>query len=176
MLGCNVPVNTQIFFMEWIIQIFGEGKDLSVSQMCCRAVVVFIAALIMLRVTGQRTFGNKTAVDQVVMIMLGAILSRGVTGSSPFLPVMGASLVIVVIHRLFAWISIYNDSFSNLVEGKEMLLYKEGKYFRRNMKRCMVSEKDMLESVRIEINDDTLTKVSSMSMERCGSISIVKKN
>jgi uncharacterized membrane protein YcaP (DUF421 family) len=68
--------------MQLLVSIFGEGRDLSVLQMSFRAVVVFLLALLMLRITGQRTFGQKTAVDQVVMIILGAVLSRGVTGSS----------------------------------------------------------------------------------------------
>jgi uncharacterized membrane protein YcaP (DUF421 family) len=161
--------------MEWLIQVFGSGKDLTILQMSCRAVVVFLAALAMLRLTGQRTFGHKTAVDQVVMIMLGAVLSRGVTGSSPFLPVMCASLVIVLFHRLLGWLCTYNDRVGDLIKGMDIILYRDGRYLEKNMKRCMVTKKDLLESVRIEINEDDLSNVALLSMERCGSISVVKK-
>jgi uncharacterized membrane protein YcaP (DUF421 family) len=161
--------------MQLLVSIFGEGRDLSVLQMSFRAVVVFLLALLMLRITGQRTFGQKTAVDQVVMIILGAVLSRGVTGSSPFLPVICASFVIVLFHRFLAWIVLFNHSLNDLVKGKEIKLFENGNYLRDHMKKCMVTEKDIEESVRIEINEDDLTNVRSISMERCGSISIVKK-
>lgn len=161
--------------MELLVSIFGEGKELTVLQMSCRAIAVFVLALVMLRITGQRTFGHKTAVDQVVMIMLGTILSRAVTGSSPFVPVIGASVVIVLFHRLLGWLSIYSKAIGNLVKGKEIPLYKNGRFLPENMKKCMVTEKDMLESVRIETNEDGLSNVESMHMERCGSISVVAK-
>jgi uncharacterized membrane protein YcaP (DUF421 family) len=161
--------------MEWLIHVFGSGRDLTMLQMSCRALVVFLAALAMLRVTGQRTFGHKTAVDQVVMIMLGAILSRGVTGSSPFLPVICASLVIVLFHRLLGWVCTYNDGIGNLIKGEDIVLYRNGTYLTKNMKRCMVTKKDLQESVRLELNEDDLSNVELLSMERCGSISVVKK-
>jgi uncharacterized membrane protein YcaP (DUF421 family) len=161
--------------MEWLISIFGAGKDLTILQMSFRAIAVFLLALVMLRITGQRTFGHKTAVDQVVMIMLGAILSRAVTGSSPFFPVISASIVIVLFHRLLGWISVYSKTLGNLVKGKEIRLYHNGKYLVENMKKCMVTEKDMLESVRIETNADGLANVETVTMERCGSISVVTK-
>ncbi len=161
--------------MDFLIRIFGEGKELTVLQMSLRAIAVFLLAIILLRITGQRTFGNKSAVDQVVMIMLGAILSRGVTGSSPFLPVLGASAVIVLLHRLLGWLSVYSNAVGNLVKGKKVPLYQDGVLLRGNMKKCMVTEKDLLESVRIETNAEELTHVQSMHMERSGSISVVKK-
>jgi uncharacterized membrane protein YcaP (DUF421 family) len=161
--------------MEWLITIFGTGKDLTVVQMSCRAIAVFLLALVLLRITGQRTFGHKTAFDQVVMIMLGAILSRGVTGSSPFFPVISASVVIVVLHRVLGWISMYNKTLGMLVKGEEIILYKNGRYHQKSMQKCMVTEKDMLESVRIETNADDLANVDIVTMERCGSISIVTK-
>jgi uncharacterized membrane protein YcaP (DUF421 family) len=161
--------------MDWLISIFGEGKELTVLQMSCRAIAVFILALVMLRITGQRTFGHKSAVDHVVMIMLGAILSRAVTGSSPFVPVISASVVIVLFHRLLGWLTVYNDVLGSLVKGKEIPLYQNGRFLRQNMEKCMVTEKDMLESIRIQTNADGLSNVKSMYMERCGSISIVTK-
>jgi uncharacterized membrane protein YcaP (DUF421 family) len=83
--------------------------------------------------------------------------------------------VIVLFHRFLAWIVLFNHSLNDLVKGKEIKLFENGNYLRDHMKKCMVTEKDIEESVRIEINEDDLTNVRSISMERCGSISIVKK-
>src|SRR5215831_11046179 len=72
--------------MEWIRILFGEGKDLDCLQMSCRAVVAFFITLVLIRMAGIRTFGKKSAFDNVIIIMLGSILSRVVVGASPFIP------------------------------------------------------------------------------------------
>lgn len=70
--------------MDWIKVFFGEGKDLDALQMSCRSVVTFIIALVLLRLAGIRTFGKRSAFDNVIIIMLGSILSRVPVGASPF--------------------------------------------------------------------------------------------
>ena len=67
-----------------ITEIFGSGEDLSPMQMAARAFVMFFIALLLIRLAGMRVFGIRTAFDNILVIMLGAILSRGVAGSSPF--------------------------------------------------------------------------------------------
>lgn len=66
--------------------IIGSGTDLTTSQMIMRGIIVFVLALVMLRIVGRLCFGIGTPFDRVVTILLGAILSKAVTGSSPFVP------------------------------------------------------------------------------------------
>src|SRR4051812_16129071 len=111
--------------MEWIRSLYGEGTDLTVLQMSVRGITVFLAALIMLRFAGARTLGKKTAIDNVIMIMLGAILSRAVVGVSPFIPVLVSSFCIVLFHRLLAVICVYSDSAGKVLKGERISLYKD---------------------------------------------------
>ena len=161
--------------MNLLLNLFGEGKDLTVLQMSLRAFVVFIAALLMLRVTGQRTFGQKSAMDNVVMIMLGAILSRAVTGSSPFLPVIAASLVIVVFHRLLGWLTLKSDRIGNWIKGERVLLFRNGKQQKKNMDSTLLSHKDVMEGIRVMINEDDTENISEVYLERSGEVSVIKK-
>jgi uncharacterized membrane protein YcaP (DUF421 family) len=50
--------------------VFGEGKDLSTLQMAMRTIVVFIACLALIRISGRRSFGNPSPLDYVVAILL----------------------------------------------------------------------------------------------------------
>lgn len=161
--------------MHILLTLFGEGKDLNSLQMVCRAIVSFFLTLGLIRVAGIRTFGKKTAFDNVIVIMLGSIFSRVVVGASAFIPTTLACLAFVLIHRLLAWLSLYNDTIGRWVKGEPSSLYSEGKLHEENMRGARVSEKDLRESVRQQINEDSLEHVREIIQERNGEISVVKK-
>ena len=160
--------------MEWIKIIFGEGRDLDCLQMSCRAIVAFFETLILIRIAGIRTFGKKSAFDNVIIIMLGSILSRVVVGASPFLPTTVACLAFVLVHWLLAWLSLYNDTIGRWVKGEKSSLFKDGRPNARNMRRSRISEKDLEEGLRLRINDETFEQVKEIFIERNGEISVVK--
>src|ERR1017187_7797302 len=109
--------------MELIYKIFGEGNDLNIMQMSTRAVLVFIIALILIRISGRRSFGLRTAFDNIIVVLLGAILSRVVVGASPFIPVVIACFVIVILHRMFGWLIVKHKTFARLIEGNKILVF-----------------------------------------------------
>lgn len=162
--------------MDILYTLFGEGKDLNSLQMVCRAIVSFFLTLVLIRIAGIRTFGKKTAFDNVIVIMLGSIFSRVVVGASPFIATTLACLAFVLIHRLLAWISLYNDTVGRWVKGEATSLYADGKRNEANMRAARISEKDLLESIRQQINEDSLEKVKEIIQERNGEVSVVKKD
>lgn len=103
--------------MNTIAILFGEGKNLNALQMGMRALVVFVIALTLIRIAGRRSFGQRAAFDYVVAILLGATLSRTIVGASPFLATVMASIVIVVLHRLVAWLCMHSRALERLVVG-----------------------------------------------------------
>lgn len=105
--------------MDTLTQIFGIGKDLSVLQMTDRALVVFIIALVLIRISGRRSFGLHTPLDNIITIVLGAVLSRAIVGASDFMPVIASSAILVLVHRLFAWLMVRYSIFSKLITGKK---------------------------------------------------------
>ena len=161
--------------MDWIKLIFGEGRDLNTLQMSCRAVVAFLITLALIRIGGIRTFGKKSAFDNVIIIMLGSILSRVVVGVSPFVPTTVACLAFVLVHWLLARISWNNDVVGRWIKGKRSCLYADGHLQRRNMKKARISEKDLMEGLRLKINDESFDQVEKIFIERNGEISVVKK-
>ena len=158
-----------------LYQLFGEGKDLDALQMADRAFVMFFITLFLIRVAGMRAFGQKSAFDMIIVIMLGAILSRAVSGDSPFFATVTAGAVLAVIHRLLALASVFSDTIGWMIKGKKTILFKNNAIIKKNMIRCSVSYKDLQEEVRLILNETTMDNVVEISMERSGKISIVKK-
>src|SRR6185503_4368379 len=66
--------------MDWPT-LFGSGTDLTIAQMAFRGAAVFVLTLLLLRVSGRRSFGQHRAFDTCTLVLLGSILSRAVDGS-----------------------------------------------------------------------------------------------
>ena len=161
--------------MDIIITIFGEGKDLTIGQVIARAIAIFLITLILIRISGRRSFGVKTPLDNIIVILLGALLSRAIAGVSPFVPVVAASFTLVIIHRLLGRIISHSKKFKKVIESEKILLFKEGKFIDENLKKALVNEEDVLSGVRTVALTDELSKVDRIFMESSGKFSIIQK-
>jgi uncharacterized membrane protein YcaP (DUF421 family) len=155
--------------------LFGSGESLTPLQMGVRALVMFFVTLALIRIGGMRIFGERSAFDNILVIMLGAVLARGVVGASPFLSTIAASAVMVVIHRLLALLAMRYIWIGKIVKGIHRSLYKDGQLQIKNMEMATISKDDIMEGVRMQINSATLENVKEVYIEKNGQVSVVKK-
>lgn len=163
---------------SFFINLLGLNADvetITASQMAVRAVLVFIAALAMLRVAGPRTFGRDTAFDLVLKITLGSMLSRAVVAASPFAATLVACAVFVGLHRLLAMLAYHYKGIGWLIKGESSLLAEKGELLRANMRQNEITEKELLEGLRETANTQSLDQIKTVHLERSGKISVVKK-
>jgi len=156
-------------------ELFGRSDDLTALSMTLRSFMMFFVALALIRIGGMRIFGKKTAFDNILVIMLGAILARGVVGASAFFPTVAAAAVMVVIHKILALLAMKHIWVGKIVKGIHRSLYKDGKMNTKNMKIAAISKDDLMEGVRLEIHSDSLDDVQEAIIEKNGQVSIVKK-
>jgi uncharacterized membrane protein YcaP (DUF421 family) len=162
--------------MELLIEVFGEGKDLTSLQMGLRAIAVFFASLLAVRISGRRSFGQRSSFDSVVAVLLGATLSRVVVGASPAIPTVIASLVIVLLHRVLAWACVRSVRLESLVAGVERELFRDGQFNERQLSAALITRADVFEAVRKELGTQSLEKVTIAILERNGEISLIRKD
>ena len=161
--------------MDIIIKIFGQGKDLAIWQMCARAFLVYFIALVLIHISGKRTFGKKSSFDTTITIILGAVLSRAIVGASPFLSTVAGSLTLVLIHRGLAWLILYNKNFGKMLKGEKIALYQNGQIIDKNLKKCFITHDDLMSDVRLKANADNFDTVKEVYMENSGELSVVLK-
>ena len=73
------------FFTD-LIGLHETAQTISAGQISARTAVVFLVAIVLLRLSGRRTFASNSALEMVVKFMLGATLSRAITADAPFSP------------------------------------------------------------------------------------------
>jgi len=165
-------------FYDFVTPLLGldsAPKDLTFFQISLRGIVVFLATLIMVRLGHKRSLARKTAFDAVLIVILASVLSRAINGSSAFFATLGGSLVIVVLHRLFAFIAYYWHWFGVLIKGSPELIIQDGDLLLGAMRRNHVSRHDIEEDMRLTARAEKLSEIRKAYVERSGDISFIKR-
>ena len=152
-----------------------EAKDLTFIQISLRGVVVFIATMIMVRLGHKRSLSRKTAFDAVLLVILASVLSRAINGSAAFFATLGGGLVLVLLHRLLAFIAFHSHWFGCLIKGLPEVIIEDGNFVFGTMRRNHISTHDVEEDMRLSLRDDDISKVKKARVERSGDISFIKK-
>ena len=167
-------MNTFSELLQTLLGISTEPKELTFLQVSVRGVVVFIATLVMVRLSSKRSLAEKTAFDAVLVVIIGSMLSRAINGSAAFLPTLGSGFVLVLLHRLFGLTAFYSHAFGIVLKGKPAVLVQNGRLQHKNMLWNHISEHDLQEDMRLEAKTDDLSKIKTARVERSGDISFIK--
>jgi uncharacterized membrane protein YcaP (DUF421 family) len=88
-------------------------------------------------------------------------------------PRIGASFVIVIVHRLLAHAAYHSPTLGNLIKGKDKILVEGGNFCRETMRRTAVSEDDLREDLRLSAEIEEISKVKIARLERSGDLSFI---
>jgi len=163
-------------FVGPLLGLGAEPRDLTFIQISLRGVVVFIATLIMVRVGHKRSLSRKTAFDAVLLVILASVLSRAINGSAAFFATLGGGLVLVLLHRLLAFIAFHSHWFGCLIKGLPEVIVEDGDFILPTMRRNHISTHDFEEDMRLSLRDDDISKVKKARVERSGDISFIKRD
>lgn len=162
---------------EYVELIFGLKEEaLTWWQMSARAVGVFFAALLIIRMGNHRIFGKNSAFDIVLGIIYGSILSRAITGNSPFVPTIVAAFVLVMLHKLLASFTFHSGfGLSSFIKGAPRTLVKDGKLQQKAMEENSITKNDLTEAIRSSGNFGGVDRIKYAYLERSGKISVILK-
>jgi uncharacterized membrane protein YcaP (DUF421 family) len=150
-------------------------KEMGVGQIVLRALLIYLAGLVILRFGEHRFLGKHTAFDIVLGFILGSVLSRAVNGSAPLLGTVVAAALLVALHWLFALGTFRSHPFGSLVKGNPHRLVSGGQVDWNAMRRNRISRRDLEEALRLGGNRPDLEGIDEAYFERSGNISFVPR-
>jgi uncharacterized membrane protein YcaP (DUF421 family) len=109
--------------------------------------------------------------DAATTVLLGAVLSRGVVGASPFGATVAAAAVLVLLHRLLGWLSVRWDGFDVFVNGHERVIVSEGHEHSQALSSALITRRDLDEAVRKKAGHAGAA-IELATLERDGEISL----
>ena len=160
-----------------ISELLGLGADkLLLWQMALRAVLVYLAAIVLVRLGEKRFLGNFAALDIILGFMLGSVLAGAITGSTGFFEtILGAALILVFMHWLFAQLAYSSERIADVIKGDPRVLVREGQFQRDAMRASHITEEDLMAVVRVKGQLDDVQKIAEARLERNGEISVIER-
>ena len=145
-------------------------------EFCLRAVVVYVAVLLLVRLTGKRSVGQFTPFDMIVLILLGSAVQNSLLGDD--ISLLGGLLLATTLMGLnwaVGFASARSRKIDSLVEGQAVLLARDGKVFHQVLEREQISPGDFEEALRGHGLLDA-ENVRCAFLETNGDISIIKRD
>jgi uncharacterized membrane protein YcaP (DUF421 family) len=169
-------MNTLWDFLESLLGLAAEPKNLTFIQISLRGLIVMVAALAMIRIGTKRSLAEKTAFDAVLLVVLASVLARAVNGSAAFFPTLGATFVLVFAHRLFGSIGCRWHAFGMLIKGQPDVIVKNGNVNWKVLRQNHISKHDLEEDLRLNAKTEDISKIRIARVERSGDISFIKND
>lgn len=160
--------------MEMLRVLIGPDDAPSVAQFCIRAVIIFAFGIACIRIAGRRTFAQASPLDIIVAVMVGSNLSRAMTGKASFIGGLTATLVIVLLHRVLAMVSLRSERLARWIKCGPVTLISNGVIDRAQMTRHGIGESDLMEGLRME-QTGSVSEVLLATLEGGGKISVIKR-
>lgn len=152
-----------------------KPEHLTVVQMSLRALVIFLIALVMLRVAHKRFFARRNAIDVLLTFVLASTLARAINGGAAFFPTIGAGFILIFLHRGLTWACMRIPALGKLVKGSPVPLVVDGRVDEDVMCRHNITRNDLDEDLRLK-GTQHVSEVDIARLERNGEISILRKN
>ena len=142
-------------------------------ELVLRASLIYLALLVMMRLSGKRTVGQFTPFDLLVVMLLSEAVSNGLAPGEDSVPgalISGGTLM--ALNVLIAMATSRSEKVARLVDGEPVLLGRDGDVFRDAMRREHVARGDVDQALR-EANCP-LAKMKCIFLEANGQITVLR--
>lgn len=159
--------------VPFLSDIFGETGNVTATQECARALLIFAYGLVIVRLAGRRVFGKWSALDIIVSIIVGSNLSRALTGGAALFGTILATTLLMGMHWLLAQIAVRSRPLSYLIEGRPVELAKDG-VPSSELRRHAISQSDLGEALR-QSGLESVENARRVTLEPSGRITVLKR-
>lgn len=140
------------------------------------AIFGYFFLLLVVRCLVRRPGAQMTPFEFVLVFLIGGIIILSTVGDDPSMTnCFLAVITVALMHRLVTSLKLKYPRFSEIVDGRPLLLLKMGEWQTDIMQRMHVQDDDVMAAARVK-SVRTLDEIKYAILERIGSISIIKNN
>jgi uncharacterized membrane protein YcaP (DUF421 family) len=140
-----------------------------------RGVVLYVFVVFLLRVIGRRELSSLSAIDLVLLIVLGDAIQQGLTQDD--YSVTGALIAVSTIALMqlgSSYLSFRSSRMRTVLEGDPMVVVQDGKPVARNLRRLRMTTDELAEEARGQ-GIASLDEVRWAIAEASGTVSFIQE-
>lgn len=148
----------------------------SLLEMFVRGTIMYLALFLIFRFLARRQFGQLGLSDLLVIVIVADASQNAFSNEYKSIP-EGIALVLTIVFWDFAldWVGYRVPALARLTQPPPLLLVRNGRVQRRNMKTEMITKEELMSHLR-EHGVDDLAQVKTAFMEGDGHVSVVKND
>lgn len=149
--------------------------EASIPELVLRATALYLGILLLLRIVPRRTGGELATMDLLFVLLIAEATTHGL---GDYASVTEAFIVILTLMALNYCINFLSYQFAfieKLISYPPLLVVKNGKLLRRNMRREFLTEAELMDHLRREGIED-VKDVKSAHVESDGHISFIRND
>ena len=154
-------------------QIF--GLSVSPIELVIRGSAMYLFLFVVFRVVIRRRVGAVGMADILVLVIIADAAQNGMSGEYKSVT-DGAILVATIVawDYLIDWLNYHVPALRNWLEAPPLLLIRDGRVLRRNLRHEFVTEDELKSKLR-EKGVTDVSQVREARMESDGEVSVIKK-
>lgn len=149
--------------------------EMSLWEIILRGTAAWLGLVVLVRIVPKRNAGNISPNDMLVLVVIGSLAAGAIMGDSTS---AGDLLLMILVVLLWGYVldilEYRMPAFHRLMRHERTTLIENGHLLRRNMRREMVTEEELMATLRKQGIDD-LSEVASAYLEADGEISVLKR-
>lgn len=138
-------------------------------------VLAYVGLIIFLRIAGKRSLTKLNAFDLVISVALGSTLATILLDANISLPEGSLAFVILIgLQYIISLTAMYSSSFNKLIKSEPKLLFLEGEFLRKAMKKERIKEIEILQVISAS-GLGSIEDAKAIVLETDGSMSVISK-
>ena len=151
-----------------------KAEELSTLQVGVRAILVYLILIAYVRVGKKRFLSQATAFDAILVIIIGSVASRAISGTAPFFASLAAAFMLIVMHWIISYFTMDSKTLGDLTKGHDTLIIENGRPHRPGLRSAHMANEDLAEDLRQQ-GVERPEEVKEARLERSGKLSVIKK-
>ncbi len=116
-----------------------------------RSLILFVSAVIAMRLMGKREVGQLQPYELVVVIMIAELAATPIgDAGSPLLYGILPMTALVICHGLISWLCMKSNKFRALMCGRPTVLIRDGVIDERRLQEMSITLADLMEELRLD--------------------------
>ncbi|WP_079708402.1 DUF421 domain-containing protein [Paraliobacillus ryukyuensis] len=150
--------------------------ELEIGKIIFRTIFTYSMIVLVFRLMGKREIGELSLLDVVIFIMVAEIAVFTIEDPKrQLLEAIIPVVLLVIIQRFIAWVSLKSKWFRDWFEGKPSVIVNQGKIDEYEMKKQRYNLNDLMQQLR-EQGTKSIEDVAFAILEPSGKLSVFEKN